>query len=280
MAWECVLDCRERSLQALWEEDRVPLSSVAALDLGDVAFLDASGATRLILERKTNADLAASIQDGRWAEQKTRILSNRNGAHVVYVIEGPSCADHDPRWITCVLSAQLFDGFAVISSPNLKGTFEVVAKLWAKMTDPDGEWGVPPAPVPISCLPVGRAKKKSDNYTPLEIWTSQLACIPRVSLEMAAKIVEVYPTLSDLQERATVADLAAIPIKKRKVGPKVAQAIYVAFALAQPSGKAFGLRPREPAIASVEEKEEVVEEEKKKKKINKKKVKEAEACPF
>ena len=61
-----VVDQRERQLLGL-----LPGVERATLDVGDVLcrYEDGSG---WIAERKTASDLAASLKDGRWAEQKDR----------------------------------------------------------------------------------------------------------------------------------------------------------------------------------------------------------------
>ena len=45
------------------------------LDVGDVVMTTGDGGARLLVERKTWADLASSLTDGRYAEQKVRLLA-------------------------------------------------------------------------------------------------------------------------------------------------------------------------------------------------------------
>ena len=45
------------------------------LDVGDVVLKTDDGGTALVVERKTWADLASSLTDGRYAEQKARLLA-------------------------------------------------------------------------------------------------------------------------------------------------------------------------------------------------------------
>lgn len=57
------------------------------LDIGDIVLRDAS--FEIIMERKTWKDLYASIQDGRYREQRARLLACKNDhCAVVYIIEG------------------------------------------------------------------------------------------------------------------------------------------------------------------------------------------------
>jgi ERCC4-type nuclease len=57
------------------------------LDIGDIVLDD--GMYEIIIERKTWTDLYASVCDGRYREQRARLLTSRNEKRVVmYVIEG------------------------------------------------------------------------------------------------------------------------------------------------------------------------------------------------
>jgi ERCC4-type nuclease len=218
----CVVDSRETKLRDGWEEYcGIPVEN-RGLDIGDVCFMDSSGAHLLIMERKTVADLKASLKDGRWEEQKERIKSNRGTAVVVYVIEGrPSV---EPWYVSCILGSQIRDGICVINTADVAGTLFVIRKMWEKMKS--GDW-----------VSTGESKqfgtrrmKKSDNNTPSEIWKSQLACIPRLSLEMAKKIIEVYPTLGEFQSNATTESLESLQITpKRKLGPVLAKKLIETF---------------------------------------------------
>lgn len=65
---------------------------IVNLDLGDFQFVHGENTNiKMIIERKTINDLAASIKDGRYLEQKNRLLSYRNNnpqVKIAYIIEG------------------------------------------------------------------------------------------------------------------------------------------------------------------------------------------------
>lgn len=220
----CVVDSRETKLRDGWEEYcGIPVEN-RGLDIGDVCFMDEEGNHILIMERKTTADLKASLKDGRWEEQKERIKSNRGTAVVVYVIEGrPSV---EPWYVSCILGSQIRDGICVINTADVAGTLFVIKKMWEKMGN--GDW-----------VSSGESKqfgtrriKKSDNNTPTEIWKSQLACIPRLSLDIAKVIIEVYPTLGDFQKNATAESLESLQVTpKRKLGPVLSKKLINTFNL-------------------------------------------------
>ena len=62
-----IVDARERSLIQLLGD-----VEVKTLDVGDVLCEDASW----IMEQRTADNLARSIMDGRWQEQKHRLMQN------------------------------------------------------------------------------------------------------------------------------------------------------------------------------------------------------------
>ncbi len=88
------LDARERALLAELRglAPQPPLGlEEAVLDVGDV-HVRVAGHTRLVIERKTVADLKASLCDGRYAEQRARMhsVAAAAGWQVAYVLEGDS----------------------------------------------------------------------------------------------------------------------------------------------------------------------------------------------
>lgn len=235
MALKSVLDVREAKLKDVWEQTRVPLES-QALPIGDWCMYKDEEPV-CIVERKSLADLHASLRDGRWTEQKARIQSNRGNAVVVYVIEddGRTRLDESTGWkISCILGTQIRDNIHVMQTKSVKETFNVIAKLWSKLSE--GSWA------PVACdsknpsLFPTRALKKIDNATPAAVWRSQLACIPRVSMAIADKVAEVYPSLWDMHAKnPSEESLASIRIsEKRRLGPALARAIS-GHLLASPS---------------------------------------------
>lgn len=105
MQVEMILDYRERALSEELRALGDVNFRVEPLPVGDV--LIASAQRNLRIERKTVADLAASIKDGRYREQKCR-LANRKHEHgetIIYVIEGPPAFSFEEK-VSAKLSAR------------------------------------------------------------------------------------------------------------------------------------------------------------------------------
>jgi ERCC4-type nuclease len=91
---------REHSLIATLRAFGVSLET-AALAVGDFQITGPDGTPLLIGERKTLADFAASNTDGRYREQRARLLAARaaTGCALVYLLEGTWTGD-DSRVVT------------------------------------------------------------------------------------------------------------------------------------------------------------------------------------
>jgi ERCC4-type nuclease len=186
----------------------------AALDLGD-ACLKVDDIEMVLFERKTAADLAASLKDGRYKEQKQRVLAHWPAARVVYVLEGaPSLTDWSRRSdqsfhglsgnvLTGMILNTLFrDGIHVLWTRTVHDTAaliwsvaeKVVANPWrfgARASGGDGasvDAMVPAAPIP------SLKRRRMENVTPQTCWIDQLCQIPHISSKLAAAVTKIFPT--------------------------------------------------------------------------------------
>jgi len=105
------------------------------LILGDVC-IEKDGQDVVIIERKTVADLAASICDGRYQEQSFRLLESTLPPHrIVYVIEGSL---DSPQSITkkallsSIMSLWFTKGFSVAQTASIDETVEFIEQLYEK----------------------------------------------------------------------------------------------------------------------------------------------------
>ena len=83
---EFIIDHREKIKQQLIQKN-FENTKCENLDLGDYLF-KLNGENLIIIERKTIEDLASSIKDGRYREQKARLLQHFNKNQIIYIIEG------------------------------------------------------------------------------------------------------------------------------------------------------------------------------------------------
>ena len=85
-----IVDSRERTLLNIFRS-RSDGFEVKALPLGDVE-VEYENGRGWLCERKTSADLAASIRDGRWKEQTSRLFSC--GKQIIIIVEGDLAEAH------------------------------------------------------------------------------------------------------------------------------------------------------------------------------------------
>ena len=83
-----ILDNREKDLKSAF-----PDAEYKNLDLGDIQINinkdDGTSELFLLIERKTMKDLISSVNDGRYREQKKRLLdSNIPNQKIMYLLEG------------------------------------------------------------------------------------------------------------------------------------------------------------------------------------------------
>ena len=149
-----IIDTREHDLISLFSSRPTtapPISwSTASLPLGDVVFVPSGRASApltelnelLLIERKSVADLASSIQDGRYNEQSLRLhhhpLHNHN---IIYLIEG-NVATYQSRYSridasalhSAVFSLLFYKGFSTIQTANLAATYEWITRAYMKIS--------------------------------------------------------------------------------------------------------------------------------------------------
>lgn len=203
-----VIDYREKALLS-----RLP-AETKNLILGDVC-IQKDGEDLLILERKTVADLSASIIDGRYQEQSFRLLESTLPPHrIVYLIEGSLDREQSIQkksLISAMISLWFTKGFSVVQTASLDETVEFLHILLEKVTkESEGKDYV-------STLKT----KKKDKLTPENIDIVLLSQIPGISTVTAKAILQVYPTVyvltSALKEKRDCLSTFTYGDKKRKL---------------------------------------------------------------
>jgi ERCC4-type nuclease len=108
------------------------------LDIGDYVFYDEINAKELlIIERKSLADLEASIKDGRYSEQSFRLnettLHNHN---IIYLLEG-AIIKYNPKFrntlYSSLFSLNYYKGFSVINVLNQTETGDILLAFASKL---------------------------------------------------------------------------------------------------------------------------------------------------
>jgi ERCC4-type nuclease len=259
---ELVYDSRELKLKTLLESSKKENISLTEkyLDLGDIIFKK-DGEDILIVERKTLSDLYSSIQDGRYKEQKIRLMGNYPIEKIVYIIEGHISQKNtkffkNSKSITtgALLNMAFRDKLTVIRTENINDTCDILYSLGSKIIKNPEFFSVNVnngnnvnnvnnvnTTDSISYLETIKVAKK-DNMNPKLCNMLQLSQIPGVSKVMAQTIIEKYGSISNLigeykkiglndesceKEQKEQKDmLKNIQLTNRKLGPIVSARIY------------------------------------------------------
>ena len=154
----------------------------------------ASGSKGFLVERKTAADFRASIVDGRFAEQRSRLLES--GFDVVYIVEGDLRAVDAGRkreLYSNVLTAMLHleaRGCQVLRSYSTGETFELLSLLVAQRDKcPQGMPSPSSGVVPPRKSPVSKTDREA---APRMVFTRMLRCIPGMSERAAFALAETF----------------------------------------------------------------------------------------
>jgi len=181
------------------------------LELGDIRIVLSghdSVLWELVFERKTLPDMISSMHDGRYREQKARLLSNVASSNISYVAEGDTLCQSIRREAKSVSSAYLNmifrDDIHLFFTRDVAETGLLLLSICTKMTEKPANYSVPSCAQSqssgkdyTSCLNL--KSKKNHNITPDNCMIIlQLAQIPSISNVIAKNIVGVFPTIGAL----------------------------------------------------------------------------------
>ena len=187
------IDAREHSLIELFKEHGFSGHIVRPLPLGTVQCTYADG-TGWLLERKTAWDFEASMRDGRYFEQRSRLLSE-TGFRAVFVIEGDMRqSTMHANMLSAMAGIERSDRAQVYRTWDTRETFHLVGVLIGKLEAP------PPEAIPSGIAPpkMTTSKRKRES-SPSTAFKRMLMCIPSISENIAGRLVEEFGTLSSLQ---------------------------------------------------------------------------------
>jgi ERCC4-type nuclease len=246
-----VIDMREDALwDALEAEEGYELEK-APLDVGDIAFYirqpDGTEREVAVLERKAAEDLGASQRDGRYREQRARLLAKRGSGVVAgYVLEIPVwSSDMSRSWchgkftethlMNTIMRLQMRYGLTVFQVRDVEETAMCVRHIArALVADPKvfegglAETATAAAAVYAEAIHI----KKAANMSADRVFVTLLRTVPGVG-PAAAEAIQGhvgsagFPGFFALSE----AEIAAISQgnKNRKVGAAVAKKLWTTF---------------------------------------------------
>lgn len=232
-----IVDSREAKVIEILKSRNVSFT-VKTLDIGDFMI------GGYIIERKTKNDLAASIKDSRFREQKERLELHRDSVDssetpgtpetpkspiVLYVIEG-NCKSKtnvpDKTLYSALLNLFINHNFNVLWTDSLESTCDILELLISKFDSSGASVGSTYTAVPNI--------KKCDKLM-INKLACQLNTIPGISWEVSLILQEKYKTMNGLIGQLSgdssgngkgLIELANIQVGSRKFGKVLSNKVY------------------------------------------------------
>ena len=213
-----ILDCREtnllKSCEALIksvEKFKHITITTENLLIGDMSINDTDNNVIILFERKSIADLIASIKDGRYREQSYRLSGSEHANHnIIYVIEGAIGKFVDKQIVySSMFSLNYYKGFSVFRSNNLEDTAYILCNAFIKLEKEKDKkpfysnsktGDIESEKVDVSYSTFVK-KKKNANITKENFGEIVLCQIPSISSTTAIAIMKEFKNIDTLIQK-------------------------------------------------------------------------------
>jgi len=239
---QLVVDSRETRLAEGLKTIGVPFQ-MAGLDVGDFLIQAETGEPLLVAERKSLADFAASNADGRYREQRARLMAVRgSGVAVLYVLEGSWSLGvplkmygrtPEKQLQRLVSRLVLRYGMPVIQSEGILDTARWAKLLLEQLTDdatvfvPEGDLATSQVAAMAGMTAVLSTAKKG-NKTPVGTAHAMLSAIPGLGSKKVDALLATH-SIADLVA-LSADELSQIQVGGKKLGvlgPVIAESLRV-----------------------------------------------------
>jgi len=255
MSIKLYIDIREHNLIRLLKTNNIELEE-KNLEIGDIQILY-NNIPYIIIERKTLTDLDASIKDGRYREQKSRLMDYRNenselNVKLMYIIENfKNYQNNEPKINGSIINTNIRDNINIITTQCINDTSQYIIELYKRIkkepikyiqffnnmqknidkNDNINEINIMECNNYLSSIKI---KKKKEYITSENIMALQLCQIPSISMNCALIIQNKYKNLKNMIYELDKIDNMKDKIKeiselqlsdKRKIGKKIGETI-------------------------------------------------------
>jgi ERCC4-type nuclease len=221
-----LIDIRERALIRL-----LPTHPVAQLPIADI-WIGLSGEEIIpggvLAERKTLADFQASFLDGRYREQRTRLLAfcQEKKVKPLYILEGD--LNHvegrigKQALLKLITRLTLRYGISVLQVADLQGTADLCNTLETQIKE-DPKVFIGEIVSYTEVMSSSKRTNRSEN-----LGSAMLQQCPGISAKSADAILEHYKTFAAVIT-ASETDLANLKVGARRLGPVIAKRLWDLF---------------------------------------------------
>ena len=245
---EVIIDNRETKIKEYFSSqiNYVDIFKYENLDLGDIV-IKYNGVVKYIFERKTLRDLADSIKDNRYHEQKQRMkFSSSSDVKISYIFEyfinydslEPDIQISNLRGdvvLSAILNTTLRDNYGIFLTKDTRETIYVLENIIYRMLKDPTKYFNKTDKIDNTYL---LKRRKKDNITRENIFLLYLSQIPGVSKSIGTQLSKMYKTMSEFilylntfenyDDKINYVANINVDIKndkKRKIGKKIATKI-------------------------------------------------------
>lgn len=195
------IDSRESSLFSLISErdldiykDKITICQ-KTLEIGDICIQ--IGETIMLFERKTISDMIASIKDGRFREQKSRMESS--GHIISYIVEGGYIITADETLSGAYLNTIYRDHMPILFVKNIADTATLILTIGIKLLKDEHRFDRRTINNYLDTLRV--KSKKSDNIDVRVCFELQLCQIPGISKIIAETLSKEHRNIYEFTKK-------------------------------------------------------------------------------
>lgn len=232
-------DNREKELIKILESNGYNMI-LENLDIGDIQFLDlTSKEIIIIIERKTFADLASSIKDGRYKEQKERLIhSLKSNVRKIMLIEGIYNNELPEKTLSSVIiNTMIRDNIHIHMSKSKEDTIVFIENIISQLPKyfDDLKKEIVNGEMKTYNNEHGCKTGKKDNLTSQICFRNMLSQIPGVSVSIGQIYVDKYKNMNNFVKHMNESDKKQVVklladekygANNRRVGDKVGERIY------------------------------------------------------
>ena len=229
------VDNREGKLKPLFDEQKELQVVYETLEYGDFQLIHEGETVPLfIFERKTLDDLLASIKDGRYKNQKARLLQTFQPSQLYYIIEGkcsyhPSTKATDKILQSAIINTQLRDKISCFITQNLQDTFHLICGIFTRVKDDQDKY------INVQATTQEQTVVMTKNASePSKVFQAMLCQIPGISDKSASVVVEKWQQFKHMydelivlshEERNSILDNLKHPSTNRRLGKRTVEGI-------------------------------------------------------
>lgn len=234
----CKIDNRERDIIQKFDNNIIKEN----LDIGDIQIIYKDNDDEkllVIIERKTFDDLSTSIKDGRYKEQKNRILNSiSNNIRKIYLLEGNKKDFTLSKNVLdgTIINTMIRDNIHIFFSKNIDETIQFINNILKNIIKYKDNIINNQNNVETNNVLINTSKKS--NMSSETCFINMMSGIPGISKKTALKFVEKFKNINnmfnhfhknlDSNRDLIISDLENMKVAEnnRKLGNKNAMKIY------------------------------------------------------